>query len=109
VLYEALAHTVMREEGRRLMKEVKGFVSSKCSHGHVDAEILHLDRMVDLPFHKGYTFGPWTNPYLKGSTIKTVSMASKERNLTTGTNFDLFLAAVVTFCHRPFGLFLQNF
>jgi hypothetical protein len=78
VPYEALAHMVVREEGRKLMEEVKDLVSSKCSHGHVDEEILHLDRMVDLPFHKGYTFGPWTNPYLKGNTIKTVSAASKE-------------------------------
>lgn len=68
---------VVREEDRRLMVEVKDLVSSECSHGHVDEEISHLDRMVDLPFHKGYISGPWTSPYLMGNTTKAVNMASK--------------------------------
>jgi hypothetical protein len=68
---------VVREEDRGLMEEVIDLVSSKCSHGHVDEEISHLDRMVDLPFHKGHTSGPWTSPYLMGNTTNQVNMASK--------------------------------
>ena len=64
MLSEALAHMVVREGDRRLMEGVKDLVSPEGSHGHVDEEISHLDRMVDLPFHKGHTSGLWTSPYL---------------------------------------------
>jgi hypothetical protein len=63
------------------MEGVYDLVSSKWSHGHVDEEISHLDRMVDLLFHKGHISGPWTSPYLMGYTTKTVNMASKEEKL----------------------------
>jgi hypothetical protein len=72
------------------MEEVKDLVSSKCSHGHFDEEILHLGRMVDLPFHRGRTFGPWTSPYLKGNTIKTVSTAIKEETWQLGRTLIFF-------------------
>jgi hypothetical protein len=68
---------VVREEDRRLMEGMKDLVSSECSHGHVDEETSHLDRMADLPFHREHTSGLWTSPYLMECTTQTVNMASK--------------------------------
>jgi hypothetical protein len=68
---------VMREKDRSL-DEVKDLVSSKWNHDHIDEEISHLDRMVDFPFHKGHTSGPWTSLYLMEGTTRTVNMAREK-------------------------------
>jgi len=77
VLSEALAHMVVREEDWRLVEGVIDLVPPEYSHGHVDEELSHLDRMVDLPLYKRHTSRPWTSPYIMEDTTQTVNMASK--------------------------------